>query len=235
MQVNIHQRLFPGDSGDAYIENKKTAPSTAFATPTRRWPATTSGSPEAARAGAARPHPRERRAGRRRPPAGRRGHGTDPPLQKIGKGIFALQCHDGKSQVQYRRIAVHPLPPSRPARLHARQPDPASAKRDRLRATISAGRSARASTPRTPARSRPRWLRLARCAMSGSARQPANCDAQERRRRRCLVKRFGGTPLFLGSRATSAAGPRPSCRRRWPGSIRAARGRDAAGRLAEAD
>ena len=38
--------------------------------------------------------------------------GLTPPLQKIGKGTFALQCHDVRSQVQYRRIAVHPLPPA---------------------------------------------------------------------------------------------------------------------------
>src|SRR5204863_9238177 len=57
--------------------------------------------------------------------------GLAAPLQKIGKGTFALQCHDRRSQVQYRRIAVHALPPGPPIS-RAPNPDPASAKRYRL-------------------------------------------------------------------------------------------------------
>lgn len=32
-------------------------------------------------------------------------------LNRLGRGMFALQCHDEKSQVFYRKVSVRPLPP----------------------------------------------------------------------------------------------------------------------------
>jgi hypothetical protein len=78
--------------------------------------------------------------------------GLAPPLNKLGKGTFALQCHDTKSQVQYRRIAVRPLPA--PAAGHATRvatPDAAGAKRYRLARdnfpSSTCARSTRAARP----------------------------------------------------------------------------------------
>jgi hypothetical protein len=37
-----------------------------------------------------------------------------PKLNRLGRGTFALQCHDPESQVSYRKLRVRPLPPAAP-------------------------------------------------------------------------------------------------------------------------
>ena len=122
MQVNNHQPVFPGDSGAAYVENKKTGSlygiRNAYKALARdnEW-FTLKLRVQGPRV---RIHVNDTLVVDYLEPEGEVA-GLTPPLQKIGKGTFALQCHDGKSQVQYRRIAVHPLPPAPAARRRARR------------------------------------------------------------------------------------------------------------------
>jgi hypothetical protein len=129
--------------------------------------------------------------------------GLAAPLQKIGKGTFALQCHDRRSQVQYRRIAVHPLPPGPPVS-RAPNPDPAFATRYRLArdnfplVDLRAIDAARISglEPALAAARAGTGLFVGVTAAAGKAgqvRSDAGVDA--------LVRTFGRKPLFLGLRA----------------------------------
>ena len=203
MQVNNHQPVFPGDTGAAYVENKKTGSlygvRNAFKALARdnEW-------------FTLKLHvqgPRVRiRVGDTLvvdylEPEGVVA-GLTPPLQKIGTGTFALQCHDGKSQVQYRRIAVHPLPPATRT-TRAPNPDPASAQRYRLSRDNFPLVDLRALDSKDAALLEPA-LAAARggglfvgvTASAGKNRaikDDAGVDG--------LVRRFGGKSLFLGLRA----------------------------------
>jgi hypothetical protein len=132
MQVNNTQPVFPGDSGAAYIENKKTGSLYGIRNTYKalardnEW-FTLKLRVEGPRV---RIHVGETLVVDYVEPEGDV-PGLAPPLNKIGKGTFALQCHDGKSQVQYRRIAVHPLP-APASQTRAPNPDPAAARRYRL-------------------------------------------------------------------------------------------------------
>ncbi len=203
MQVNNHQPVFPGDTGAAYVENKKTGSlygvRNAYKALARdnEW-------------FTLKLHVQGPRVRIRvndtlvvdyLEPEGEVS-GLTPPLPKIGKGTFALQCHDGKSQVQYRRIAVHPLPPAA-STTRAPNPDPAFARRYRLArdnfplvdlraldAKDTGGLEAALAAARGGA------LFVGVTASAGQTRaikDDAGIDG--------LVKRFGGKPLFLGLRA----------------------------------
>jgi hypothetical protein len=206
MQVNNHQPHFPGDSGATYIENKKTG--------------SLYGIRNAYKA-LARDNEwftlRLRVQGPRvriqvddtlvvdyLEPEGAV-TGLTPPLQKIGKGTFALQCHDGRSQVQYRRIAVHPLPPAPAAQTtRAPNPDPASASRYRLARdnfplvdlrALDVKDASALEAALAKARSGDA-LFVGLSASAGKGRAVADDASVDR-----LVKRFAGKPLFLGLRA----------------------------------
>jgi len=125
------------------------------------------------------------------------------PLQKIGAGTFALQCHDGRSRVQYRRIAVHPLPAT-PAGAAARapSPDPAFAKRYRLARdnfplvdlhALDVRRGFALDKALADARAGALFVGLSAPA---GRRQQIHDDRSAAR----LVEVFGGKPLFLGLR-----------------------------------
>ena len=127
-----------------------------------------------------------------------------PPLQKIGKGTFALQCHDGKSQVQYRRIAVHPLPPAAAGQTtRAPNPAPAAATRYRLARdnfplvdlrALDVTDAGRLEASLAAARGGALFVGVSASAgRTGAIKDDAGVDR--------LVKRFGGKPLFLGLRA----------------------------------
>jgi hypothetical protein len=133
MQVNNTQPIFPGDSGDPYRENKKTgslygirntykalARDNAWFTLKLR-----------VQGPRVRIHVGDVLVVDYLEPEGEVA-GLATPLSKLVKGTFALQCHDGRSQVQYRRIAVRPLPPPASAIARAPNPDPAFAERYRL-------------------------------------------------------------------------------------------------------
>jgi hypothetical protein len=134
MQVNNTQPIFAGDSGDPYRENKKTGSlygirNTYKALARDNAWFTLKLHVQGPRV---RIHVGDALVVDYLEPEGQVA-GLAPPLEKIGKGTFALQCHDGRSQVQYRRIAVHPLPPVPDGQTaRAPNPDPASAKRYRL-------------------------------------------------------------------------------------------------------
>ena len=206
MQVNNHQPHFPGDSGAAYVENKKTGSlygiRNAYKALARdnEW-FTLKLRVQGPRV---RIHVNDTLVVDYLEPEGAVA-GLTPPLQKIGKGTFALQCHDGSSQVQYRRIAVHPLPPAPAAQTtRAPNPDPASAKRYRLardnfplvdlRALdVKDVRPPRSGAGRGPRRRRCSSASRASAGRTRAIRDDASVDA--------LARRFAGKPLFLGLRA----------------------------------
>jgi hypothetical protein len=206
MQVNNHQPVFPGDSGAAYVENKKTGSlygiRNAYKAMARdnEW--------FTLRLRVQGPRVRidvnDTLVVDYLEPAGAIA-GLTPPLQKIGKGTFALQCHDGRSQVQYRRIAVHALPPA-PAAWAARapNPDPASAKRYRLARDnfplvdlrgLDVEDASALEAAMAKARSGD-GLFVGLSASAGKGRAVADDAGVDR-----LAGRFGGKPLFLGLRA----------------------------------
>ncbi|MEO5819614.1 MAG: family 16 glycoside hydrolase [Vicinamibacteraceae bacterium] len=204
MQVNNHQPHFPGDSGDTYIENKKTGSlygvRNAYKALARdnEW-FTLKLRVQGPRV---RIHVNDTLVVDYLEPEGEVA-GLPTPLQKIGKGTFALQCHDGKSQVQYRRIAVHPLPPAPAPATRAPNPDPAFATRYRLARDNFPLVDLRALDVKDAgtleaalAAARGGALFVGVTASAGKTRtvkDDAGVDA--------LVKRYGGKPLFLGLRA----------------------------------
>ena len=147
MQVNNHQPHFPGDSGATYIENKKTGSLYGIRNAYKalahdnEW-FTLRLHVQGPRV---RIHVNDTLVVDYLEPEGTVA-GLTPPLQKIGKGTFALQCHDARSQVQYRRIAVHPLPPLGDAEHPGAKPGSG------VRETLSAG--PRQLPTRRPARAR---------------------------------------------------------------------------------
>jgi hypothetical protein len=205
MQVNNHQPHFPGDTGATYIENKKTGSlygiRNAYKALARdnEW-FTLKLRVEGPRV---RIHVGDTLVVDYVEPEGDV-PGLTPPLQKIGKGAFALQCHDRKSQVQYRRIAVHPLPPATAGQTRrAPSPDPASAKRYRLARDNfplvdlrALDVQAAATLDAALAAARAGGLFVGVTASAGKARAITDDAAVDR-----LIERFGGKPLFLGLRA----------------------------------
>jgi hypothetical protein len=203
MQVNNHQPLFPGDSGDAYIENKKTG--SLYGVRNTYKALARDNEWTTLRLHVQGPRVRIHVNGTLvvdyLEPEGAVA-GLTPPLNKLGKGTFALQCHDGKSQVQYRRVAVHPLPPATPA-TRAPNPDPAFAKRYRLARDNFPLVDLRALDVKDAgtldaalAAARGGALFVGVTASAGKTRairDDAGVDG--------LVKRFGGKPLFFGLRA----------------------------------
>ena len=133
MQVNNTQPIFAGDSGDPYRENKKTGSLYGIRNTYKalardnEW-FTLKLRVEGPRV---RIHVGDALVVDYVEPEGEVA-GLETPLSKILKGTFALQCHDSRSQVQYRRIAVHPLPPPATPVARAPNPDSSSAKRYRL-------------------------------------------------------------------------------------------------------
>jgi hypothetical protein len=202
MQVNNHQPLFPGDSGAAYVENKKTGSLYGVRNTYKALARDNEWFMLKLRVQGPRIriHVNDALVVDYLEPEGEVA-GLTPPLQKIGKGTFALQCHDGKSQVQYRRIAVHPLPPAPATR--APNPDPASAARYRLARDNFPLVDLRALDAKDAGR-----LEAALAAARGGALFVGVTASAGRRRAvkddagvDALVKRFGGRPLFLGLRA----------------------------------
>jgi hypothetical protein len=205
MQVNNHQPHFPGDSGDTYIENKKTGSlygirNTYKALARDKEWFTLKLRVQGPRV---RIHVNDALVVDYLEPDGDVA-GLTPPLQKIGKGTFALQCHDIRSQVQYRRIAVHPLPPA-PAGQTTRAPNPAPAVAARYRLArdnfplvdlraldVRDGGRLEASL----AAARGGALFVGVSAAAGRSKAIKDDAGVER-----LVQRFGGQPLFLGLRA----------------------------------
>ena len=136
---------------------------------------------------------------------GRRRRPDAAGCTKIGKGTLALQCHDGKSQVRSRRIAVHPLPGRGPVRPRApRTPIRRSPARYRLardnfplvdlRALdVKDGRYA--SRPPSPRRVAAPCSSASRAAAGRARGIKGDAGIDD------LVRRFGGKPLFLGLRA----------------------------------
>jgi hypothetical protein len=206
MQVNNHQPHVPGDSGATYIENKKTGSlygiRNAYKALARdnEW-FTLKLRVQGPRV---RIHVNDTPVVDYLEPDGVIA-GLTPPLQKIGKGTFALQCHDDRSQVQYRRIAVHLLPPAPATQTtHAPNPDPASAKRYRLardnfplvdlRALDVKDASALEAALAKARSGDALFVGLSASAGKGGAvADDAGVDR--------IVKQIGGKPLFLGLRA----------------------------------
>ena len=223
MQVNNHQPVFPGDSGATYIENKKTGSlygiRNAYKALARdnEW-FTLKLRVQGPRV---RIHVNDTLVVDYLEPEGAVA-GLTPPLQKIGKGTFALQCHDGRSQVQYRRIAVHPLPPAPAGR---RRP----ARRTRLRPSAKRYRLARDNFPLVDLRALDvKDVRPLEAALA-AARAAARCSSASPRPARARTRAIAGrcqrrsrwraaSPASRCSSAcapTTAAGPRRSRRRRW--------------------
>lgn len=130
--------------------------------------------------------------------------GLTPPLNRLAKGTFALQCHDTKSQVRYRRVAVRPLPApgaGHPARVAT--PDAAAAKRYRLARdnfplvdlrAVDASRASGLEPALAAARAGGLFVGVtASTGASRAIRDDAGVQA--------LTRRFGNRPLFLGLRA----------------------------------
>jgi hypothetical protein len=132
--------------------------------------------------------------------------GLTPPLNRLGKGTFALQCHDARSPVQYRRVAVRPLPA--PAAGHvtrAAAPDAAAARRYRLARdnfplvdlrAVDASRPATLEPALAAARAGALFVGVTAAAGANGRLDDAGVQA--------LARRFGNRPLFLG---LSAGGP----------------------------
>jgi Domain of Unknown Function (DUF1080) len=205
MQVNNHQPHFPGDGGATYIENKKTGSLYGIRNAYKALARDNEWFMLKLRVQGPRVriHVNDTLVVDYLEPEGAVA-GLTPPLQKIGKGTFALQCHDVRSQVQYRRIAVHPLPPAATQTARAPTPDPASARRYRLardnfplvdlRALDLKDASA-LDAALAKARSGD-GLFVGLSASAGKGGAVADDAGVDR-----LVRQFGGKPLFLGLRA----------------------------------
>jgi hypothetical protein len=205
MQVNNHQPHFPGDTGATYIENKKTGSLYGIRNTYKALARDNEWFTLKLRVQGPRVriHVNDTLVVDYLEPEGIVA-GLTPPLQKIGRGTFALQCHDARSQVQYRRIAVHPLPPAAAAQAaRASNPDPASAKRYRLARdnfplvdlrALDVKDSGRLEAALAAARAGGLFVGVAASAGGTRAiRDDASVDA--------FVRRFAGKPLFLGLRA----------------------------------
>ena len=213
IQVNNTQPVFPGDSGDPYRENKRTGSLYGVRNTYKALARDNEWFTLKIRVQAPRivVHVNDALVVDYVEPEGEVAT-LATPLQKIGAGTFALQCHDGRSPVQYRRIAVHPLPPT-PAAQAARapNPDPAFAKRYRLArdnfplVDLHALDVKRAfDLDKALADARAGGLFVGLSARAG-ARQQVHDDHSAAR----LVEMFGGKPLFLGLRVDpSGLGPR---------------------------
>jgi hypothetical protein len=205
MQVNNHQPIVPGDSGAAYIENKKTGSLYGVRNTYKALARDNEWFTLKLRVQGPRVriHVNDTLVVDYLEPEGEVA-GLTPPLPKLGKGTFALQCHDGRSQVQYRRIAVHPLPPAAGQTARAPNPDPASAARYRLARDnfplvdlrgLDASDAGRLEAALAAARGGALFVGVsAPAGKAATVRNDAGVDA--------LVKRFAGRPLFLGLRAT---------------------------------
>jgi hypothetical protein len=206
MQVNNHQPQFPGDTGATYIENKKTGSLYGIRNAYKAMARDNEWFTLRLRVQGPRVriHVNDTLVVDYLEPDGVVA-GLTPPLQKIARGTFALQCHDGRSQVQYRRIAVHPLPPAPSTQtMRAPNPDPASAGRYRLahdnfplvdlRALDAADASALEARLANARNGDALFVGLT--ASAGKDRAVADDAGVDR-----LVRRFGGKPLFLGLRA----------------------------------
>ncbi len=205
MQVNNHQPHFPGDTGDTYIENKKTGSLYGVRNTYKALARDNEWFTLKLRVQGPRVriHVNDALVVDYLEPDGEVA-GMTPPLQKIGKGTFALQCHDGRSQVQYRRIAVHPLPPA-PAGQTTRAPNPSPAAATRYRLArdnfplvdlraLDATDAGRLEASLAAARDGALFVGVS--ASAGRTRAIKDDAGVDR-----LVKRFGGKPLFLGLRA----------------------------------
>ena len=207
MQVNNHQPHFPGDTGAAYIENKKTGSlygiRNAYKALARdnEW-FTLKLRVQGPRV---RIHVNDTLVVDYLEPEGDVA-GLTPPLQKIGKGTFALQCHDAQEPgavSAHRRASAAAGGGGQTTR--APNPDPASAKRYRLardnfplvdlRALdVKDVRPARGGAGRGP--------RRRRCSSASRAsRRPGPAPIRDDASVDALVRRFAGKPLFLGLRA----------------------------------
>lgn len=205
MQVNNHQPVFPGDSGAAYVENKKTGSLYGVRNTYKALARDNEWFTLKLRVQGPRVriHVDDTLVVDYLEPEGDVA-GLTPPLEKIGKGTFALQCHDGRSQVRYRRIAVHPLPPPAGPTTRAPNPAPEAAKRYRLSRdnfplvdlrAIDVKDAGTLEAALAAARAGALYVGVSAPAGKAAAvRNDAGVDA--------LVKRFGGKPLFLGLRAT---------------------------------
>ena len=205
MQVNNHQPHFPGDSGAAYIENKKTGSlygiRNAYKALARdnEW-FTLKLRVQGPRV---RIHVNDTLVVDYLEPEGTVA-GLTPPLQKIGKGTFALQCHDAPEP---GAVSAHR---GASAAAGAGGADDARAEPGSgVRQALSPG--ARQLPAGRPARARREGVRPAR---GGAGRGPRRRPVRRRHRvgrqdprhqgrcqRRRLVRRFAGKPLFLGLRA----------------------------------
>ncbi len=205
MQVNNHQPHVPGETGATYIENKKTGSLYGIRNAYKALARDNEWFTLRLRVQGPRVriHVNHALVVDYLEPEGDV-PGLTPPLQKIGKGTFALQCHDVRSQVQYRRIAVHPLPPA-PADKTTRAPSPdeASAKRYRLARdnfplvdlrALDAKEAAKLEAALVAARAGGLFVGVtASAGKTRAIKDDAGVDG--------LVRRFGGKPLFLGLRA----------------------------------
>jgi hypothetical protein len=203
MQVNNQQPTFPGDSGAAYVENKKTGSLYGVRNTYKALARDNEWFTLKLRVQGPRVriHVNDALVVDYLEPDGEIA-GLTPPLQKIGKGTFALQCHDGKSQVQYRRIAVHPLPPATAPATRAPNPDRASAMRYRLARdnfplvdlrALDAGDAGRLEAALAGARDGGLFVGVTAAAGKAGVKNDAGVAR--------LVARFAGKPLFLGVRA----------------------------------
>jgi hypothetical protein len=204
MQVNNRQPEFAGDSGDPYVENKKTGSLYGIRNAYKAMARDNEWFTLRLRVQGPRIviHVNDALVVDYVEPEGDV-PGLSTPLQKIGRGTFALQCHDRRSQVQYRRVAVRPLPPGPPLS-RAPNPDPAFAKRYRLARdnfplvdlrALDAAHAAGLEAVQAAARAGTGLFVgvTAAAGKAGLVRNDAGVAA--------LVKRFGGKPLFLGLRA----------------------------------
>jgi hypothetical protein len=204
IQVNNTQPVFPGDSGDPYRENKKTGSLYGIRNTYKALARDNEWFTLKIRVQAPRivVHVNDALVVDYVEPEGEIAT-LATPLQKIGAGTFALQCHDGRSPVQYRRIAVHPLPPT-PAAQAARapNPDPAFAKRYRLARdnfplvdlrAVDAADTSRLEPALAAARAGGLFVGVTAPAGKGRA---VKTDADVA----AFVKRYDGKPLFLGLR-----------------------------------
>jgi 3-keto-disaccharide hydrolase len=204
IQVNNTQPVFPGDTGDPYRENKRTGSLYGIRNTYKALARDNEWFTLQIRVQAPRivVHVNDALVVDYVEPEGEVAT-LATPLQKIGAGTFALQCHDGRSPVQYRRIAVHPLPPTPAAQaVRAPNPDPAFAKRYRLArdnfplVDLHALDVTRAfGLDKALAGARAGGLFVGLSARAGARKQIHDDHSAAR-----LVEVFGGKPLFLGLR-----------------------------------
>jgi hypothetical protein len=209
MQVNNTQPIFPGDSGDAYRENKKTGSLYGVRNTYKALARDNEWFTLKLRVELPRIQIRvhDTLVVDYVEPEGEV-TGLPTPLEKIAPGTFALQCHDRKSQVQYRRIAVRPLPPTPAAQVtRAPNPDPDVAKRYRLARDnfplvdlrgLDAAKASELETLQAKQRSgEGLYIGVTTTAgKHGEVRSDAGVEA--------FAKRFAGKPVFVGLRAFEA-------------------------------